>query len=192
MYTCRECEREINQSSEICPYCGTDLTVAPAAEGEPAKPRTTGQILLRWFLILGAFSAMLWAFLWYILPARTDNPTETAETRAAGALVELRAALTGYAEAQSAAYPVSLEPLGDRARVPAQMAQGQGYQLQYVPGPVGADGLVHTYVLLARAGNYGYRNFFTDESGVLRATRENRAATAQDAPIGNAGPARAP
>ncbi len=52
--------------------------------------------------------------------------------------------------------------------------------MEYTPGPAGADGRVHNYILLARPGNYGYRNFYTDESGVLRATRENRAATAQD------------
>jgi len=31
-----------------------------------------------------------------------------------------------------------------------------------------------------RAGNYGYRNFYADETGVIRATRENRPATPQD------------
>jgi len=34
----------------------------------------------------------------------------------------------------------------------------------------------------ALSGNYGYRGFYTDETGVLRATRENRPATAQDPP----------
>ncbi len=68
-------------------------------------------------------------------------------------------------------------------RVPAQNAQSEGYQLQYTPGPASSDGLVHNYVLLARPGNYGYSNFYTDETGVLRATRENRPATAQDPPI---------
>jgi hypothetical protein len=193
MYTCRECEREINQATEICPYCGTDLSIPPDADGlVAATKRTPAQILLRWVGLLGAMAALLWGFLWYILPARNGNPALEAETRATGALLELRAALGNYAEAQGGSYPVSLEPLGDRARIPAQMAQSLGYQLQYVPGPAGADGLVHNYALLARAGNFGYRNFYTDESGVLRATRENRAASAQDPPVGTAGAARVP
>jgi hypothetical protein len=37
--------------------------------------------------------------------------------------------------------------------------------------------------LTARAGNFGYLNFYTDESGVLRFTVENRAATVQDPPV---------
>ncbi len=191
MYTCRECEREINQGTEVCPYCGTDLSLPLEAEGVGAsKPRTPAQILLRWALLLGSLTAVLWAFLWYILPARNGNPVAEAETRATGALLELRAALGNYADAQGGAYPASLEPLGDRARIPAQVAQSVGYQLQYAPGPVSADGLVRTYALLARAGNYGFRNFYTDQTGVLRATRENRAATPEDPPVGEVAPAK--
>jgi hypothetical protein len=193
MYTCRECEREINQASEICPYCGTDLTVPVEGESAaPAKPRTTAQILLRWTLLLGSLTALLWAFLWYILPARHGDPAADAEARATSALAEVRAALASYAGAQGGAFPVSLEPLADRARIPAQSAQSAGYQLLYTPGPVGADGLVRTYVLLARAGNFGYRNYYTDETGVLRATREDRAATSQDPVVASASPAHSP
>jgi hypothetical protein len=191
MYTCRECEREINQATEICPYCGADLSAPVEGENE-RKQRKPIQIVLRWVVLLGALGTVLWGFLWYILPARNGSPALEAETRATAALTELRAALSNYAEAQGGAYPISLEPLGDRARLPAQHALSLGYQLQYTPGPIGADGLVRTYVLLARPGNFGYRNFYTDETGVLRATKENRAATLQDPSVGNAGPARAP
>jgi hypothetical protein len=62
----------------------------------------------------------------------------------------------------------------------AQLAQSVNYQIQYTPGPVEADGLIHTYVLQARAGNYGFRNFYTDDTGVMHVTRENRGATVQD------------
>ena len=63
----------------------------------------------------------------------------------------------------------------------AQLAQSVNYQIQYTPGQVEADGLIRTYVLQARAGNYGFRNFYTDDGGSIRVTRENRAATSQDA-----------
>ena len=35
MYTCRECERPINQATEICPYCGADLTEPIGLESRP-------------------------------------------------------------------------------------------------------------------------------------------------------------
>ena len=184
MYTCRECEREVNQATEICPYCGADLTEAglPQSPG-PAKKRTLASALVRWGALLVALSATLWGFLWYILPERAGNPAARAEARAVEALAEVHTALAAYAAAQGGSFPSSLEALGDRARAPAQKAMSEGYQVQYTAGPPGSDGMVHSYVLLARPGNYGYFNFYTDETGVLRATPENRPATPQDPPI---------
>jgi hypothetical protein len=54
--------------------------------------------------------------------------------------------------------------------------------LQYTPGTVDAGGTIRTFSLQARAGNYGFRNFFLDDTGILRATRESRAATSEDPP----------
>jgi hypothetical protein len=54
--------------------------------------------------------------------------------------------------------------------------------VQYTPGPVDADGTIRTFALQARAGNYGFRNFFLDDTGILRSTRESRAATSEDPP----------
>jgi len=44
------------------------------------------------------------------------------------------------------------------------------------------DGSIRSYALQARAGNYGFLSFYTDNTGAVHATRENRAATAQDSP----------
>lgn len=181
MYTCRECEHVINQATEICPFCGADLTVPPSEEATaPAKKRSLAAALVRWGILLIALFGLLWGFLWYVLPERAGNPAAQAEAEAAQALRELSAALAAYAEAQGGSYPSTLESLGGSARGPAQRALREGYQLQYFPGPLGSDGAVHNYTLLARPGNYGYRNFYMDETGTLRATRENRPATAQD------------
>ncbi len=182
MYTCRECENEINQGTEICAHCGADLTVpAPGAEAPAARPGTR-KILLRWAILLGVLLAAMWSFLWFVVPQRQGNPTAMAEERAVQSLREVRAALTDYASSQGGGYPRQFEALGERVRAAAQLAQSVSYQLQYTPGPVEADGGIHTYALQARAGNYGFRSFYTDNSGVIRATRENRPATAQDAP----------
>ncbi len=183
MYTCRECERDINQATEICPYCGADLTAPIGDETAAAAQKPTlGRLLLRWGLLIAALGSMLWGFLWYVLPERAGNPGARAESHAIAALIELHGALAEYSAAQGGAYPATLEILGDLARGPARKAQSEGYKLEYTPGTAGG-GAVHNYALLARPGNFGYRNFYTDESGILRATRENRPATAQDPPI---------
>jgi len=182
MYTCRECENEVNQGTEICPHCGADLTLpVPGADAPAAKP-SLRKILLRWGVLLGVLLAAIWSFLWFVVPERQGNPTVQAEARALQSLQEVQAALADYAAGQSG-YPRQFEALGEGVRAAAQLAQSVSYQIQYAPGPVEADGRIHTYSLQARAGNYGFRSFYTDDTGVLRATRENRPATVQDPPI---------
>jgi hypothetical protein len=182
MYTCRECESEINQATEICPRCGADLTLPPAGH-IAEKKLTVGQILLRWGALLAVLLGAMWGFLWFVVAPRTGRVALQAETHAVQAIDDVRAALGAYAAAQGGAYPATLESLGPPVRQAAQFAQSDGYQLQYTPGPAGTDGAIHSYALEARAGNYGYRDFYTDASGVVRATSENRPANGLDPPV---------
>lgn len=176
MYVCRECEKPINQASELCPYCGADLTVAPSAESpEPRKPRSRTKMILSWGVVLAFFGAIFW----FSLPLRQANPAPQAEARALDALGQINAALRSY-NGLEGNFPASLEVLGEPVREAARSAQSAGYDLNYMPTIPDSDGRVRHYVLLARPGNYGYRGFYTDESGTLHATRENRPATAQD------------
>jgi hypothetical protein len=184
MYTCRECERELNQATEICPYCGTDLS--SDAEAGSSLPKKTNWISLtiRYGILLGA----IWGFLWYVLPERHGSQAMAqAEDRAIHMLREAGASLSAYADAQSGSFPPSLEVLsgeaGDRLKRAAQEALAEGYQIEYVLRPADTSGFSKQFTLLARPRNWGYRNFYLDETGVLRATRENRPATAQDPPI---------
>jgi hypothetical protein len=182
MYTCRECENEINQATELCPHCGADLTESiPGGDALKPKP-TTRKILIRWGVLLLVLLGAIWSFLWFIVPERQGNPTAQAEARAAQSLRELHAALVDFAAAQGGAYPRQFETIGERVRLAAQLAQSVNYQVQYTPGPLDARGTIRTFTLQARAGNYGFRNFFMDDTGVLRATRENRAASSEDPP----------
>lgn len=180
MFTCRECETEINQATELCPHCGADLT-APilGAEAPKTKP-SLGKIILRWGVLLGVLLAAIWSFLWFVVPERQGDPTVQAEARAAESLREIRAALVDFASAQGGAYPRQFEAVGERVRLAAQLAQSVNYQVQYTPGPLDADGTIRTFALQARAGNYGFRNFYLDDTGILRSTRESRAATSED------------
>jgi hypothetical protein len=184
MYTCRDCDRPINPASELCPYCGADLTEEPTPGPQTAsKKPNLPLVVLRWAVLLTA----MWAFLWFVLPERRGNATAQAEARAIELLLETRAALLAYAETQGGSFPPSFEALpresGQRVRQAAQVALREGYELFYTPGTPNEDGRVTSFALRARASNYGYRNFFTDETGLLRATRENRHPTIQDPPI---------
>jgi hypothetical protein len=179
MYTCRECERPINQATEICPYCGADLTVPALPEEEPAKKPSLAKTLLRWGVLIVA----LWAFLWFVLPEKKGDTAARSETVAIEALQETRVALAEYADARRGGYPTSLEAVANRVRSVAQRAQREGYRLEYLLGPVDTNGQIQTYALLARPGNYGYRNFCTDQTGVICSTSEDRAATVNDPPI---------
>lgn len=183
MYVCPHCGEELNQSAELCPHCGADLTL----EGEPAAaaaPKPLRTILLRWGIIVAVIATGLWGFLWFVLPEQRGDPGARAEGGAIAALNDLRGALSAYSKAQpDNSYPASLEPIGDRARADAQLAQSVGYQLNYSSAQPAADGGIRGYTLEARAGNFGYRNFYADQTGVIRSTRENRAATNTDPPL---------
>jgi hypothetical protein len=184
MFACRECEREINQSAEVCPYCGTDLTQPPPGEARPEKRASLTRTVFRYSVLLAA----IWGFLWYVLPERHGREAAAlAETRAVEAIREAQAALVGYAAAQQGAYPPSLDALpaqsAGRVKAAAQAALSEGYALEYKADSSLPHDRPRRFVLLARPRNFGYRSFFLDESGVIRATREFRAASAQDKPI---------
>jgi hypothetical protein len=182
MFTCRECENEINQATELCPHCGADLTLPlPSSTGDKPKPSLT-KILLRWGVLLGVLLGAIWSFLWFVVPERQGDPTTQSEARAAEALREVRAALVDFSSAQGGAYPQRFEAVGERVRLAAQLAQSVNYQIQYTPGPVDAGGAIRTFSLQGRAGNFGFRNFYLDDTGILRATKEARAATSEDPP----------
>lgn len=183
MYVCPYCDIEINTSTEICPHCGADLS-APGQSATPTPPKSLRSILIRWGILLGIVGLGLWGFLWYVMPSQHSDAAREAEARVASALSQLHTQLASYAAAQpGGSFPNSLEPLGNPARDALQFAQGEGYQIQYMAAQPGEDGSIRSYVLQARPGNFGYRSFYTDESGQLHTTRENRGATSQDPPL---------
>jgi hypothetical protein len=179
VYACHECEQIINQASEVCPYCGADLTTPIGdATGAPAKKPKLLKVVFLWAIVLGC----LWAIAWFALPWRMAGSKPGAELRARDALASIQQYLAAY-QSSEGGYPASLEPLGDPARQAAQSAQSARYTLQYTAGNPGASGHIGSYALVARAGNFGYLNFYVDQTGVTRATSEDRPATAQDAPL---------
>jgi hypothetical protein len=180
MYVCRKCQQPINQASEVCPYCGTEQNPATSAEaaGKPAKKRSAARIAILFVIAV----AGIWGIIWFATPMRMESSRPDAERAALESIRSLQKELAAYANG-AGTFPQSLESLGEPARAAAQHAMSGGYSLRYTPGPVDANGNVHAFGLVALPRNYGYRSFFTDQTGVIRATRENRAATLLDSPI---------
>src|SRR5271155_5770737 len=184
MYSCPECEQLINQASEVCPYCGADQKALADTElllaGKPPKPAKTNY--KRVALVCGVLLATLWAIAWFAVPWKLSGSKTEAEARARESLAAIQQAINTYQEREGSA-PPSLEALGDPVRKAAQSAQLARYSLKYTPGRPDPAGRVTAYTLTARAGNFGYRSFYTDESATVRATTEDRAATVQDPPL---------
>ena len=70
----------------------------------------------------------------------------------------------------------------------ADLASGRkdGFVFEYVASDNDGDGTPDSYQVSARPieyGKTGIRSFFTDESGVIRSTKEDRPATAADPPV---------
>jgi hypothetical protein len=176
MYTCHECEQPINQATEVCPYCGADLTEVPLG-GDAEKPRKKSptRVVVLWAVVLLSLAGIAWfAFPWRLAGSKPE-----AEAHAIAAITELQQALNAY-QTSEVTFPSAIESLGEHGQEALQEAQSGRYSLQYTPGSPESDGRVKSYTLTARAGNYGYVNLFADETGVIHGTRENRAASAAD------------
>lgn len=177
MYLCPNCQRPINSASAICPYCGADQTEPEAAPRE-AKKRSSAKLIFAFVIVI----AGIWAIIWFALPLRFQDPRPAAQRSALEAIQSLQHQLATY-ENGANSYPISLESLGQPARDAAQSAMSGGYSIHYTPAQLDADGNSHAFTLTAVPRNYGYQSFFTDQSGVIRVTRDNRPATVQDPPL---------
>ena len=103
-----------------------------------------------------------------------------------------------YASTYNVGYSPSLAALGPgTSSTPTATAAGlidevlargtkSGYVFTYTPGPRDADGKIGSYTITAHPAEYGKTGdweFFSDQTGVIRAVREDRPATTQDRPI---------
>ncbi len=122
----------------------------------------------------------------------TIPPAEEDERAAVGSVRTLNTALAMYNAAEPAkGYAASLKELGPEGKqyITESLASGtkSGYTFEYKPqsAPVGTP-ITH-YTLVARPLKPlapGEKSFFTDESGLIRFTKEDRAAKVTDPPIG--------
>lgn len=112
------------------------------------------------------------------------------ESSAISAMRTIRTAQSSYAEKSSQkGFAAELSELGPGGAnlIGQDLAKGSrfGYSFRLIVGPPDASGRGQ-YILLARPitfGQSGKRSFFTDDSGTIRFTAEDRDPTAQDLPL---------
>ncbi len=119
------------------------------------------------------------------------------QASAVSSLRTINTAETTYADAYKIGFSPTLAELGPGPAASASTAglidsvlaggRKSGYTFAYTAGPKDASGHVKTYTVVAGPANFGGRrivSYFTDESGVIRQTDEDRPATAKDPPVG--------
>jgi hypothetical protein len=125
------------------------------------------------------------------------SPTVANQASAVGSLWTINHAEITYAETYKAGFSPSLAALGPPSpgNSPSAAAAGlidrvlssgtkSGYTFTYKPGSPDKTGHIKTYTLVARPVNgAGTNSYFSDESGVICQTSEDRPATAKDWPI---------
>ena len=178
MFTCPSCEQTINLASEICPYCHAEIV--------PAKPAARRQEQRRGLLITIAAALVvvggILAVFYFVLPKPSVAPPAIAESAAVASLRQAAVAVQAYGR-RGGGYPDTIVQVQDQVNAAFASARHNGYYLVYRAGSPGSDGNIHSFILLARPDYYGYRNFYVDQTGVIRSTRQNRPATAQDPPV---------
>ena len=182
MDSCWSCLAVIEKGAKVCPLCGADQTPPPPlSPSEIAILSDSRPTILRWTLPAVVIVCAVGMVIWYATRTNEGDAPATGEAAATSAMVNVRVALSQYAISHGDQYPSTLEPLGAQAAVPVQDAQIGGYALEYKALPSG-DGKIRGFTLLAQSKNASGRSFYIDQSGVLRATLENRPARVDDPP----------
>ena len=122
-------------------------------------------------------------------------PTEEEQEGAVGCMRTINTAEMVYAATYGKSYSPTLVSLaeGAQGQEPTASAAGlidtslgsgkrSGYIYTYRPGPKDAQGQIKTYIVTARPMKWqkDVLSVFTDQTGVIRVTKENRAANGKD------------
>ncbi|HEX9596531.1 MAG TPA: hypothetical protein VF982_06595 [Anaerolineales bacterium] len=113
------------------------------------------------------------------------------ESLALGAVRNINDCANRYATAHpEEGFPANLGALGPAGTGCLQKrfvnSKDFDYEIHYTPGRPNDQAIITTYTVTARPiryGRSGVLGHFSNESGVVRTTREERAATAEDPPI---------
>lgn len=177
----------------IIALAGTALAVS----GLLVSRSLAGVDVARPLWLLGFAKAAAWAALTFLvgtmtIPAGEPNRVAANEALAVGSLRTICTSQVEY----SLRHPDKgfARSLGDPGPPPgiglidSQLATGirLGYHFEMVPGPLDGQGRTASFAATARPlefGVTGYRNFFTDQTDVIRWTSRNRRASLEDLPL---------
>ncbi|MBI4467473.1 MAG: hypothetical protein HY656_08635 [Acidobacteria bacterium] len=164
-----------------------------------------------WGKLAGALVYAAFCFAWLMMvaiaiPSLLPSRMAANESSAVGTLRIINVSAAYYEDTYKNGFPPDLRTLGPAGPggsancnqgdfIDAVVVSGEksGYRFDYRPGPrVEKPGKgcpipgVKSYTILAQPlvhDRTGIRSFFTDETGVIRMTAEDRAATAADPPL---------
>jgi len=123
---------------------------------------------------------------------------ETTQASAVGSLRTLNTAEVTYSSTYPHGFSPDLKSLdgegtGVASETNAELIDSvlgsgtkSGYNFIYTPGPKDASGVISSYSIVARPvqfGRTGQFNYYTDQSGVIRMTKEDRPAGPNDPPL---------
>ncbi len=111
-----------------------------------------------------------------------EEEVEENEANAISSVKKIVTAQFDYSEGRGGGYAITLVDLRSRGLIDSALESGvkDGYVFS-----MGSFGSVFTVNATPMTyGSTGSRSFFSDETGVIRYTRETRPATADDPPIG--------
>jgi hypothetical protein len=185
--SCWSCLVVLEQGAKLCPLCGADQSrpveiVNPDAP-RPVTPRSFFQHWGSVIVAIAIFVACMIGIVWHYFGGLRTSPAALAAEVAAQSLRDVRVELSAYSLYAKDEYPTTLDSLGALATQSAQTAWSAGYKLFYIPRSSSGDKGFRSFVLLARPEKGAYMNLYVDESGVVRATTENRPATILDPPF---------
>jgi hypothetical protein len=186
MPSCWSCSAINERGAKVCPLCGADQTQPmelPDFNSPP--PRTATSVLHEWGVLILLISVVITSsvgIFWYNFSAPRISSTLQSAGAAAKSLRDVREVLSVYF-LREADYPSKLELLGNRLNQSLQTLHGAGYKLEYIPKQASLDGPCTGFVIHATDSIGSHINLYIDESGIVRATEENRPASAQDPPF---------
>lgn len=185
--SCWSCLVVLEQHAKLCPLCGADQSRPVEFVNPDALPPVTPRSFFRhWssvIIAIAIFAGTMIGILWHYFGGLCTSPAAQGAEAAAQSLRDVRVELSAYSLYAKDEYPATLDSLGALAAQSAQSAWNAGYKLFYIPRASSSDQGFRSFVLLARPENGAYLNLYVDESGVVRATTENRAATSLDPPF---------
>jgi len=187
--TCWSCLVMLALGTQICPICGADQkTPACVGASDPCQPELDAvrTSVRHWgpmgVVTFAGFTALCCIF-WYNLKPPNVTPDLIAAQVAAQSLRQVRECLSTYSLSAKDTYPPSLDALGSTPNLSIQTAAKAGYDVVYTPESAPSGGPIRTFAIVARPKETEYLKLYIDDSGVVRATSENRMATAQDSPF---------